>query len=134
MFIVNDKGTSWAYATPGFGSSLNLELLKELRALAQVPEQAKLVTEVMPDPPNARAADILSNSEHVAVRRADQVPGYSFPCTRAATGSLPSRSRSSYSGGSAGDAPEVVQLARAGSTTNTRTLHSAMQVKGSPPV
>jgi len=46
MFIVNDKGTSWAYATPGFPQSLNPELLKELRVLAQVPDQAKLITEV----------------------------------------------------------------------------------------
>lgn len=46
MFIVNDKGTSWAYATPGFPQSLNPELLKELRVLAQVPEQAKIITEV----------------------------------------------------------------------------------------
>jgi len=45
MFIVNDKGTSWAYATPGFANSLNTQLLKQLRCLADVPEQAKLFTE-----------------------------------------------------------------------------------------
>lgn len=46
MFIVNDKGTSWAYATPGFANSLNQTVLKQLRGLADVPEQAKLFTEV----------------------------------------------------------------------------------------
>jgi hypothetical protein len=46
MFITNDKGTSWAYATPGFSNSLDADLLKQLRALAHVPESAKLITEV----------------------------------------------------------------------------------------
>lgn len=50
MFIVNDKGTSWAYATPGFANSLNSQVLKQLRALADVPEQAKLFTEVRAEP------------------------------------------------------------------------------------
>jgi hypothetical protein len=46
MFIVNDKGTSWAYATPGFNNSLNPEVMKQLRTLAEVPESAKIFTEV----------------------------------------------------------------------------------------
>jgi hypothetical protein len=46
MFIVNDKGTSWAYATPGYANSLNQTVLKQLRSLADVPENAKLFTEV----------------------------------------------------------------------------------------
>lgn len=46
MFIVNDKGTSWAYTTPGFNSSLNPQVLKQLRTLAEVPESAKIFTEV----------------------------------------------------------------------------------------
>lgn len=46
MFIVNDKGTSWAYATPGFAGSLNQQVLRQLGSLAQVPEQAKMFTEV----------------------------------------------------------------------------------------
>jgi hypothetical protein len=46
MFITNDKGTSWAYATPGFSNSLDPDLLKQLRSLAHVPESAKLITEV----------------------------------------------------------------------------------------
>lgn len=46
MFIVNDKGTSWAYATPGFAASLNQPVLRQLRSLADVPEQAKMFTEV----------------------------------------------------------------------------------------
>lgn len=103
MFIVNDKGTSWAYATPGFGSSLNPELLKELRVLAQVPEQAKLVTEMMPDPPNAKTVDTTGNPGLTVVRGADQVPGSIAVCTRAQS-TMPTRSRSSCSGGSAGEA------------------------------
>lgn len=131
MFIVNDKGTSWAYATPGFSSTLNPELLKELRALAQVPEQAKLVTEVMSDPPATKSsADTVGSSEQTSARRTDQVPAYAAPCTRTATGCLPSRSRSSYSGGSAGEAPgtDTTPLTRAGSTTTPR-VHSAVQVR-----
>lgn len=46
MFIVNDKGTSWAYSTPGFAGALNQQVLRQLRSLAQVPEQAKMFTEV----------------------------------------------------------------------------------------
>jgi hypothetical protein len=46
MFIVNDKGTSWAYATPGYADSLNHDILKDLRTLANVPDSAKLITEV----------------------------------------------------------------------------------------
>lgn len=46
MFIVNDKGTSWAYATPGFANSLNHHVLQQLRSLADVPENSKMITEV----------------------------------------------------------------------------------------
>lgn len=49
MFIVNDKGTSWAYATPDFKSSLGQPVLNQLRSLADVPESAKLFTEVCRD-------------------------------------------------------------------------------------
>eukprot|EP00884_Botryococcus_braunii_P012088 jgi/Botrbrau1/20880/Bobra.0135s0013.2 len=34
FFIMNDKGSSWAYATPGFGAALNTTHLQALRALA----------------------------------------------------------------------------------------------------
>eukprot|EP00775_Hariotina_reticulata_P012112 gene12112-12251_t len=137
MFIVNDKGTSWAYATPGFPQSLNPELLKELRVLAQVPEQAKIITEVMPDPPIVKPDTTATLLEHPALRRADQVPSsYIGPCTRTATGST--RSRSSYSGGSAGEPPAVMGIAmpaaRSGSTVTAARLHSAAQsVEHSPP-
>lgn len=46
MFVVNDKGSSWAYATPGFGAPLAPALLKDLRDMAKVPDQGKFYTEV----------------------------------------------------------------------------------------
>lgn len=68
MFIVNDKGTSWAYATPGFSNSLNADLLKQLRTLAHVPEQAKLITEV--------SGTVLQ----AAARQAAPLPGIRLRC------------------------------------------------------
>lgn len=32
-FIMKEKGTSWAYATPGFGASLSASNLRQLRQL-----------------------------------------------------------------------------------------------------
>lgn len=46
MFMVNDKGSSWAYASPSFGSSLRPEHLKHMRELADLPHTPKHVTEV----------------------------------------------------------------------------------------
>lgn len=46
MFVTNDKGSSWAYSTPGFGAPLAPALLKELREMARVPEQSRFYTEV----------------------------------------------------------------------------------------
>jgi len=49
MFVVNDKGSSWAYATPGFGSPLGPGLLRQLRDMAGVGDiagQSKCHTEV----------------------------------------------------------------------------------------
>lgn len=51
LFIANDKGSSWAYATPGFGAPLAPPLLARLRELAGVgalpgPPQNKCHTEV----------------------------------------------------------------------------------------
>jgi hypothetical protein len=60
MFITNDKGTSWAYATPGFSNSLDPDLLKQLRSLAHVPESAKLITEV-----RAPRISIVSSIPHI---------------------------------------------------------------------
>jgi hypothetical protein len=40
MFVVNDKGSSWAYATPGFGAPLGLGLLRQLREMAGIGEAA----------------------------------------------------------------------------------------------
>lgn len=34
LFCANDKGASWAYATPGFGASLSPAHLRELRQMA----------------------------------------------------------------------------------------------------
>ena len=49
MFVVNDKGSSWAYSTPGFGAPLGLGLLRQLRDMAGVGDiagQSKCHTEV----------------------------------------------------------------------------------------
>lgn len=46
MFVCNDKGSTWAYSTPGFGAPLAPALLKELREMAKVPDQGKFFTEV----------------------------------------------------------------------------------------
>ena len=46
MFMVNDKGSSWAYASPSFGSSLRPDHLKQMRELAELPHTPKHVTEV----------------------------------------------------------------------------------------
>jgi hypothetical protein len=46
VFVTNDKGSSWAYSTPGFGAPLAPALLKELREMARVPEQSRFYTEV----------------------------------------------------------------------------------------
>uniref|UniRef100_A0A383VN75 MADS-box domain-containing protein n=1 Tax=Tetradesmus obliquus TaxID=3088 RepID=A0A383VN75_TETOB len=134
MFITNDKGTSWAYATPGFSSSLDADLLKQLRSLAHVPESAKLITEVMPDPPNAKQpADTAAADEHAAPHRADQVP-VGVPPMRAAAGNGPARSRSSYSGDGApaGACNDRVPLARSGSTTTNTRAQSLAQSEELP--
>ena len=36
-FIMKEKGTSWAYATPGFGASLSAGNLRQLRHLTGTP-------------------------------------------------------------------------------------------------
>jgi hypothetical protein len=36
VFVVNDKGSSWAYATPGYGAPLAPGLLRQLRDAAGV--------------------------------------------------------------------------------------------------
>ncbi|WIA28496.1 hypothetical protein OEZ86_011039 [Tetradesmus obliquus] len=134
MFITNDKGTSWAYATPGFSSSLDADLLKQLRSLAHVPESAKLITEVMPDPSNAKQpADTAAADEHAAPHRADQVP-VGVPPMRAAAGNGPARTRSSYSGDGApaGACNDRVPLARSGSTTTNTRAQSLAQSEELP--
>lgn len=34
MFLVNDKGSTWAYSTPGFGATLHPSQLRRLRELS----------------------------------------------------------------------------------------------------
>lgn len=46
MFVVNDKGSSWAYASPSFGASLQPSHLRQMRELAGLPNTPKHVTEV----------------------------------------------------------------------------------------
>lgn len=83
MFIVNDKGTSWAYATPGFAASLNPELLKEMRQLAQVPEQAKIITEVRHRSSGPQQNAVVAS---IAQARTPSTAGDARPAKRAAAG------------------------------------------------
>lgn len=46
IFIANDKGTTWAYSTPGFGIALNSNHMKTMRQYAGVENAAKKTTEV----------------------------------------------------------------------------------------
>lgn len=39
-FIMKEKGTSWAYATPGFGASLSASTLRQMRQLTGEPGPA----------------------------------------------------------------------------------------------
>ena len=44
LFLANEKGASWAYATPGFGATLSPAHLKMLRQMAmpEIDEAAKV--------------------------------------------------------------------------------------------
>ena len=46
MFVVNDKGSSWAYSSPSFGAALQPAVLRHLRELAGLPSTPKHITEV----------------------------------------------------------------------------------------
>jgi hypothetical protein len=57
IFVVNEKGSSWAYATPGFGAAVSQPYLALMRSLAGVPNLPKLATEVMPHAANHHPLD-----------------------------------------------------------------------------
>ncbi len=48
MFIVNDKGSSWAYATPGFAKTLANAHLLQMRDFAKLTGNQRQNTEVRP--------------------------------------------------------------------------------------
>ena len=50
FFVVNERGLSWAYATPDFKESLHPDHLEQLRSIASVGpySAAKMVTKVCP--------------------------------------------------------------------------------------
>ncbi|KAL6753676.1 hypothetical protein V8C86DRAFT_444622 [Haematococcus lacustris] len=50
MFVVNDKGASWSYASPGFHSTQLPEHLMYMREKAGLPHLHPSSTEVMPHP------------------------------------------------------------------------------------
>ncbi|GFR43173.1 hypothetical protein Agub_g4223 [Astrephomene gubernaculifera] len=52
VFIVNDKGSSWAYASPGFAKTLSNQHLSQMREYAQLAGNQRLSTEIMPHPHN----------------------------------------------------------------------------------
>lgn len=73
VFVVNDKGSSWAYASPGFGASLAPSHLKELRTYANVSCVPKALTEVMPHP--SKDTEHSLDDRHVYVNSdADNLP------------------------------------------------------------
>eukprot|EP00873_Tetraselmis_striata_P010274 jgi/Tetstr1/430538/TSEL_020336.t1 len=45
VFIVNEKGSSWAYASPGFGAAVSPAYLSMMRKLADLPTAPKVSTE-----------------------------------------------------------------------------------------
>ena len=45
-FIMNEKGTSWAYATTGFGASLSNSLLRHMRNLTMTMLICKSISRV----------------------------------------------------------------------------------------
>lgn len=50
VFIANEKGSSWAYGSPGFSGPTHPDHLRNLRSMAQVPDTAKDHTEIMDHP------------------------------------------------------------------------------------
>lgn len=48
VFIVNDKGSSWAYATPGFAKTLANSHLLQMRDFAKLTGNQRQNTEVRP--------------------------------------------------------------------------------------
>ena len=46
LFVVNEKGSSWGYTTPGFGAPLQQTFLRQLREMAKVPDHGRYTTEV----------------------------------------------------------------------------------------
>uniref|UniRef100_A0A061RI69 Transcription factor-like protein n=1 Tax=Tetraselmis sp. GSL018 TaxID=582737 RepID=A0A061RI69_9CHLO len=57
LFVVNDKGSSWAYSTPGFGAAVSPTYLSLMRKLAGLSSSQKLSTEVIPHPCDESARD-----------------------------------------------------------------------------
>lgn len=57
LFVVNDKGSSWAYATPGFGAAVSPAYLAMMRKLAELPQTPKLTTEVISHPADEHSSD-----------------------------------------------------------------------------
>ena len=57
VFVVNEKGSSWAYSTPGFGAAVSPQYLALMRKLAGLPSSPKLSTDVMVHPSDDHATD-----------------------------------------------------------------------------
>lgn len=92
--------------------------------------------QVIPCPPNAKNPSSRGSSEQTGTQRTEPSAEYVPPSTRTATGSLPSRSRSSYSWGSDGQAPPgghmgPDKLTRTSSNAaNVRATQATPQVRG----
>ncbi|GLC55155.1 hypothetical protein PLESTB_000949800 [Pleodorina starrii] len=77
VFIVNDKGSSWAYASPGFAKTLSNQHLMQMREYAQLTGNQRMSTEIMPHP-NTDAEDTRID-DRPSVLRASQVAGEAAP-------------------------------------------------------
>ena len=57
IFMCNDKGSTWAYSTPGYGAALvpaHLRLMREAACAQGEDARTRSTTEVRPDPPTIR--------------------------------------------------------------------------------
>jgi hypothetical protein len=83
LFCANEKGASWAYATPGFGASLAPAHLKMLRQMAnpELDEANKVLTLAF----TSKQAHLFFRPPsilHICIRPFCQSHGSTLPCLK----------------------------------------------------